>query len=266
MTELMVRNEMSVMELGEVLARSGYFQDAKQAGQAVVKVLAGQELGLGPIASMTGINIIKGQVSPGASVMAAVIKRSKKYDYRVRELSEQKCDIVFYENGESIGSSSFTVQDAQKAGTGNMGKFPRNMLFARAISNGARWYTPDLFGGPIYEPGELGEQMDYENDSIVNEDIIEVEPAVEETESEPEEAVEPAPAEPVDEPARTAEAPEFPDLWANFAAMAVKQLGYRDISAVGKALKAGGITSVVGMDMKCAFNQADAWAILQDGK
>jgi hypothetical protein len=29
------------------------------------------------------------------------------------------------------------------------------MLFSRAMSNGARWYTPDLFTGPIYTPEEL---------------------------------------------------------------------------------------------------------------
>ncbi len=28
------------------------------------------------------------------------------------------------------------------------------MLFARAISNGCKWFTPDVFGGPIYVPEE----------------------------------------------------------------------------------------------------------------
>ena len=29
------------------------------------------------------------------------------------------------------------------------------MLFARAISNGVKWFTPDLFAGPVYVPGEI---------------------------------------------------------------------------------------------------------------
>jgi hypothetical protein len=29
------------------------------------------------------------------------------------------------------------------------------MLFSRAMSNGTRWYTPDIFGGPVYTPEEL---------------------------------------------------------------------------------------------------------------
>ena len=38
------------MTLGKVLAQSGYFADSREAAQAVVKILAGQELGFGPIA------------------------------------------------------------------------------------------------------------------------------------------------------------------------------------------------------------------------
>jgi hypothetical protein len=29
------------------------------------------------------------------------------------------------------------------------------MLFARAISNGVKWYTPDVFAGPVYVPEEM---------------------------------------------------------------------------------------------------------------
>lgn len=72
--------------------------------------------------------------------------------------------------------------------------------------------------------------------------------------------------EPMDEAPPEDGAPQFPELWKNFAAMAVQQLGYRDISAVGKALGAGGIPSVVNMDTTCAFDRADGWAILQDAK
>ena len=43
------------MRLGKVISSSGFFQDARQEAQAVVKVLAGRELGFGPIASMMGV-------------------------------------------------------------------------------------------------------------------------------------------------------------------------------------------------------------------
>jgi hypothetical protein len=42
-----------------------------------------------------------------------------------------------------------------------MGKFPRNMLFARCISNGVKWFCPDIFlGAPVYTPEELGATVD----------------------------------------------------------------------------------------------------------
>jgi len=47
------------------------------------------------------------------------------------------------------------------------------MLFARAMTNGAKWYVPGVFGGaPIYTPDELGADMDEEGN------IITVEPTV----------------------------------------------------------------------------------------
>ena len=160
------------MQLGELLAASGFFQDSRGAAQAVVKVLAGREIGFGPIASMTGIHVISGRVSISANLMAAAIKRSGRYDYRVKEMTPQRCEIEFRErNGdrwEIIGSSEFTAQDARQAGTKNMDKFARTMLFARAMSNGARWYTPDIFGGPVYTPEEMGAQVDGETGEVID--------------------------------------------------------------------------------------------------
>jgi hypothetical protein len=154
------------------LAQSGFFQDSRGAAQAVVKVLAGREIGFGPIASMTGIHVIQGRVSISANLMAAAIKRSGRYDYRVKEMTTQRCEIEFRERmgdkWEVIGSSEFTAQDARLAGTKNMDKFARNMLFARAMSNGARWYCPDIFGGPVYTPEELGAAVDGETGEVID--------------------------------------------------------------------------------------------------
>ncbi len=161
------------MTLGNVLAQSGFFADSRQAAQAVVKVLAGRELGFGPIASMTGINIIKGKVALSANLMAAAIKRSGRYDYKVRELTDQSCRIAFFENGTEAGISAFTMEDAKRAGlldgdSANWRRYPKNMLFARAISNGAKWYCPDLSGGPMYTPDELGAAIDGETGEVVS--------------------------------------------------------------------------------------------------
>ena len=87
--------------------------------------------------------------------MAANVKASGKYDYKVIEANEKVCSIDFYQGKEKLGNSKFTIEDAKKAGTKNIDKYPKNMLFARAISNGVKFFTPDIFSGPVYTPEEM---------------------------------------------------------------------------------------------------------------
>jgi hypothetical protein len=164
--------ELDVMTLGEMMAKSGFFSDTREQAQAVVKILAGQEMGFGPVASMMGINIIKGKVSISGNLMAAAIKRSGRYNFRVLKIEPTVCEIAFFENGEQVGVSTFTSEDAKKAqltsGDGGMyGKYPRNMLFNRAISNGAKWWCADIFAGhAVYTPDELGARVDDDGDMV----------------------------------------------------------------------------------------------------
>ena len=150
-TALTVRDSMSLadtMQLGDILAKSGFFSDTKEAAQAVVKVLAGRELGFGPIASMTGVHIVQGKPSLGANLLGAAIKGSGRYNYRVVHLDDHRAEIAFFESGQEIGRSEFTMENAQAAnltGKAIWKQYPRNMLFSRALSNGARWYCPDVF-------------------------------------------------------------------------------------------------------------------------
>lgn len=141
------------------MAASGFFADTREAAQALVKILAGQEMGFGPFAAMTNVHIIKGKPTLSANLMAAAVKRTGRYNYRILHLDDTGCEIAFFESGSEVGRSSFTQADAQKAGL--LGKdtwrqYPRNLYFARAMSNGARWYAPDAMGGaPVYTPEEL---------------------------------------------------------------------------------------------------------------
>ena len=144
-----------IMSIGKAFAESGMFPDIKSAAQAIVKIQAGAELGIAPFAAMSGIHIISGKPTIGAGVMAAMVKASGKYNYRVIAQTDKVCSIDYYEGAEMIGTSTFTIEDAKKAGTKNTDKFPRNMLFARAMSNGVKWYTPDVFAGPVYVPEEM---------------------------------------------------------------------------------------------------------------
>jgi len=176
---LSLRGDIDLMTLGDVMVQSGFFQDSRQAAQAVVKILAGRELGFGPIASMTGVNVIKGRVTLSANLIAAAIKRSGRYNYRVTKQDDKGCTVEFFEGGQSIGQSTFDEADAKAAGLAagdNWRKYPRNMYFARAISNGAKWFCPDIFGGPVYTPDEMGAVEDQETGAVVMPEVAPVDP------------------------------------------------------------------------------------------
>ena len=166
------------MDIAAQFAKSGMFPDSKAAEQAFVKVMAGQELGVPPFAAMTGIHVIQGKATLGAGIIASRIKASGKYDYRVLRLDDEGCELAFFENGNQAGLSSFDKADAKAAGVlsnPTWTKFPRNMCFARAISNGARWYCPDVFSGSVYTPDELGADVD-----VIDVTPTEIDPAKQE--------------------------------------------------------------------------------------
>jgi len=154
--------------MGEVLAESGMFTDVKTQAQAIVKIMAGRELGIGPIVALTKIFVVQGRVALSAEVMAGLIKRSQDYDYIIKAHTERICTLHFMYKGKFIGESTFKLEDAQRAGVSygvNWKKYPRNMLFARALSNGARWYCPHLIAG-TYTPDEMGLRVDNQGEVI----------------------------------------------------------------------------------------------------
>lgn len=173
-----IANYDELEKIAKALAGSGYFKDVQTVSKAITKILAGQEFGFGPFASVNGIHIIQDKPAIGANLMAAAVKRSGRYDYRVARLDDAVCEIKFYEHGEHIGTSTFTIDDARRAGSKNLDKFPRNMLFARAMSNGVRWFCPDVMNGSaVYTPEELGAETDDEGNVITtvdfSDDIVE---------------------------------------------------------------------------------------------
>jgi hypothetical protein len=158
--KLAVKQEMSIMDIGKVFKESGYFKDIQSEAQAIVKIMAGRENGFDPFASMTGISIIQGKPEIGAGLIAQAVKRSGRYNYRVKTLTNELCEIEFFEDKIGmIGISSFSMADAKAAGLAGKGdmysKYARNMLFSRAMSNGQSWFCPDVFQCRMYAEGEI---------------------------------------------------------------------------------------------------------------
>jgi hypothetical protein len=161
---------LDILTLGRMLAQSGFFADVKSVSQSVAKILAGQELGIGPMRAMTDLYVItdnagRTRISMAATLMGSLIKRSGKYDYEITRLDDTGCAVQFYRVDLKTGPRplgepvTFVETDAIRAGligrNPTYKSFPRNMYFSRAISNGAKWHCSDVFGGPIYTPEEL---------------------------------------------------------------------------------------------------------------
>lgn len=176
---LAIKSLDDIKRLSMIFIGSGMFKadrsltEEQQLYQAGVKIIAGVEFGIQPFAAMRGINIIKGNAEMSANLMAAKVKKHPKYDYRVKQWDSDGCVITFFEipypgakraEWDELGDSSFTLEDAktaQLAGGDNWRKFARNMFFARAMSNGVRIYTPDVFyGAPVYVEGEISGEFD----------------------------------------------------------------------------------------------------------
>ena len=186
--------------LAQHFVNSGFFQDTADMSKAVVKIVAGEELGLGPMAAMKGIYIIEGKPSLSSNVMAALVKRSASYDYRIVEHTEEVCRLAFLQDGQEIGESEFTIAQASEVKAKEAGKwipltettrwkqYPKAMLFARALSQGVRWYCPDLMNSsPAYTPEELGAAVDAQGEVVHVESVVE--PAATETSKLPPERV-----------------------------------------------------------------------------
>lgn len=158
------------MTVARAFKESGMFPDLRSEAQAVVKIVAGQEVGFGPMASMQAVQMIQGKPTFSANALAALVKRHPLYNYRAVEHTEAVCRLQFYEGGEPSGVSEFSIEDAQRAGIAggqSWKKYPKAMLFARALSQGVRWYAPDVTAGAAaYVPEELGAEHDPEPAAI----------------------------------------------------------------------------------------------------
>ena len=151
-----------IAEAGMVVA-SGYYPTMKSVAQAAFKMWVADKLGFSGIEGLQFVHVIEPPANSsrppsiviGYPLVAARIQRSGTYDYRVESKTQSECRIGFYRLGHGgatkVGTSVFTIEDARRQGLikqgGNWEKIPETMLFARALTNGAKTYCPSVLGG-----------------------------------------------------------------------------------------------------------------------
>lgn len=163
----LVRNLEDVSRIANFVAESKLFGGIKIA-EAVVKILAGREMGFNAMQSMTSIHIIEGKPAPGADLIAAALRRKGSgYDFKIDEISDQACQVTFYRyvdgKKEVAGTLRYTMEEVKKKGwhltKGGKEKDPwiqkpANMLFARVITDGKRFFAPDVLGS-VFDKDEI---------------------------------------------------------------------------------------------------------------
>lgn len=155
--------------LAEVFVRAGVVRGERGAPVPVEAVMArllyGHDLGFSPSAALTEVQMVKGNLTLSANALAVLVRRAG-YDYVVDRLEDDVAVLRFLGRVRpdgtrpELGVSTFSSQDARRAGldTEIWRQYPRNMLFARAMSNGVAWYCPEVAGGSrAYVPEEMGD-------------------------------------------------------------------------------------------------------------
>lgn len=124
------------------------------------------EIGLKPLDALIGgdMTCINGKIELSAQAMNALIRRNGNR-IETLESTEQKCTVkgTRASTGETE-TVTFTIEDAKRAGIlSNQAwqKYPKAMLYARAISTLGRRLFPDVIRG-IYVEGEISQAIEAE--------------------------------------------------------------------------------------------------------
>lgn len=157
---LVPRDISEAYRLAQAFAQSGMFA-VKSPEAALVVLLTGMELGLGPAQALRSIFVVEGKPALSAQLMVGLCKSR-------RDVCEYFACVESTDTGATYETKrvgepravrlSFTAEDAKRAGVlgkGNWAKFPAAMYRARASSLLARDVYPDLLAN-LYDPDELG--------------------------------------------------------------------------------------------------------------
>jgi hypothetical protein len=159
-----------VQRIGRMFSSSGMFSDAREVAQACVKILAGAEYGIAPVTSMMGIYTVLGKLFFGYQLLEQIANRGG-FVLNVLSIDDKACTIEVLKKRKKLGEVTFTIEDANKAGLVKAGsgwaKNPKNMLYARAVSNACRWYCSSAFGGYVpLSDGDVDQIEETNNDDL----------------------------------------------------------------------------------------------------
>lgn len=155
--------------LAKSLAQSGMYKgvedEALTATQAFAKILIGRDLGISPTRALAAIDIVRGNAQLRGVLLASFIRESENYDYEILEHDDEHAKVEFWGiskrtgDWKVLGTTTFSVQQAKDKGIYSAkkpwGTWPENMCIWRCLSNGIKFWMPDLLKGmPVYSEAD----------------------------------------------------------------------------------------------------------------
>lgn len=153
------------IELSKELAKAPNLlpKHAKSAPEILACILAGQELGWPPLASLRGLQLVSGKLTLDASAMLGLVCKAGIAVSWEADGSDGVARLKLV-RGQQSHVQQFTRDDAKRAGLNSdtWRKYEPAMLRARCVSACVRAFCPDVTaGGAAYLPGEAdgGEEL-----------------------------------------------------------------------------------------------------------
>lgn len=146
----------AVGDLAQKIAGTDFVPEAMRGKPAAVAaaILAGREMGIGPMTALQNIHVIKGKPGQSAQLMRSLVL-SAGHAIRFVEANDTRCVV----EGKRVGEDewervTFTADQARKAKI-DLGLYPEDKLVARATSRLCRRKFADCLAGMAYSIEEL---------------------------------------------------------------------------------------------------------------
>ena len=165
-TLLTPSNLKEAMEYATIIANSAMVPKTYQgkAGDILVAVQMGAELGLKPIQALQNIAVINGKPSVYGDALLALVQAHSSFE-DIKEWYDEKTNTAFCRvkrKNQTEHTVSFSIEDAKKAGLWGKGgpwtQYPKRMMQMRARGFALRDKFADALGGLI----TVEEAQDYQ--------------------------------------------------------------------------------------------------------
>lgn len=149
----------AIADLSQQIANTDFVPRAIKGNVPAVTacILAGREMGIGPMTSLQHIHVIQGKPGQSAALMRSLIQ-SQGHDLDFGECNDETATVLGRRRGETSWTTvTFTAAQARRAKI-DLGGYPEDKLVARASARLARRKFGDVIVGMPYLVEELEDE------------------------------------------------------------------------------------------------------------